>query len=368
VGSSIARDRPDAGADTVIGFVLVTGISILMISVVMLVGAPALEQVQSRQQVDSMVGSYQRLDRSVSTLLSGAPAGTTPSWQVSMADGSLTLDEGGTQIWGFAANRWQENQEYEFWFGEYDDGDSQVKILNAGPATNGDLRVEITRWENDDDKTTDTETIAGGLGNGGEHDVNALTWDMAGQSTQIKLKDLGNEDGNRTVAHAWFVDAGAVEWSLSRGGEMKRLFYQNTGILADLDEGQVMHNPPRLRAPDDDVAGEESVFVRIVNLDGALSVGGRSTTDVLLSSEGNHARLSSGNATQAQIYPPTETLTAWKRHLATADDGLGYSWEDGKSVFTSSEAAAYYDAPASSDEIAVTLVETTVEMARSGGT
>lgn len=367
MGSSKAFRRPDEGADTVIGFVLVTGISLVMISVVMLMGAPALEQVQSRQQVDSMVSSYQRLDRGVSTLLSGAPAGTTPSWQVSMAAGSLSLNEGGEHVWGVVANRHQEGGDYRFWFGEYADGDGEIVVENDGEDVS-QFELTATRWDTDseeEDETSATTTLNSGNTFRFGDDVTEDLWNLAGNATQFRLRDTSNEPGNRTVAHAWFIDAGAVDWTLSRSDQI-RLLYQNTAILADIDDGQVLHNMPRLRSPDTD-GSEDSVFVRVVNLNGTIAVGGRSTSDILLSSEGNHGRISTSNATEVQIYPPTSMHDAWERHLKDDDVGLGYSWmDDASRPFVGEESAAFFQT--SEDEMTATLVETTVQMRRSGGT
>jgi hypothetical protein len=367
VGSRQDAGHRDLAADTVIGFVLVTGISILMISVVMLMGAPALEQVQSRQQVDTMVGSYQRLDRGVSTLLSGAPAGTTPSWQVSMADGSLSLDDGGDQIWVFAVNRHQEGGDYEFWFGNYSDGDGKLDVkYSSGPSIpSGQFKMTGVRWDKEEDVDSNSETHTGSsFDPGDDYEItDAVDWELAGHVTQVKLEDQSNEDGNETVAEAWFIDAGAVEWELRRS-QIIRLYYQNTGILADIDDGQVLHNTPRLRAPDTD--GEtDSVFIRIVNLNGTVAVGGRSTSEILLSSEGNHPRVSTSNVTQVQLYPPTSMIEAWERHLTSDITGTAYDWDESDAVFGPNEGAAFFDA--SGDEMSATLVETKVVMDRTGG-
>lgn len=376
MGSSKAAGRRDLAADTVVGFVLVTGISLLMMSVVMLMGTPALEQVQSRQQVDSMIGSYQRLDRGVSTLLSGAPAGTAPAWQVSMAEGSLSLDEGGDHLWGFVVNRWQQGETYEFWIGDYADGDDQLVIENNGPhIASDDFQIKATRWEADDDVAVDT-TKRTEFPDDATYTLDDSSfdsgtfWDLEGHTTHLKLMDLGNDVGNETVAHVWLIDGGAVEWEQTRGGSMMRLLYQNTGIVADMDEGQVLHNTPRLQPPDEEVAGEEKVFVRVVNLQGAFSVGGRSTTEVLLSSEGNHPRISTANATQAQLYPPTGMIDAWKRHLTNENAGFNYDWDapGDRDVFVDAddEQAAHYTP--GDGELAATLVETNVNLTRAGGT
>lgn len=375
MGSSKAARR-DVAADTVVGFVLVTGISLLMMSVVMLVGAPALEQVQSRQQVDAMIGSYQRLDRGVSTLLSGAPAGTAPAWSVSMADGSLSIDEGGDHLWGFVVNRWQQGGEYKFWIGGYADGDDELTIKNDEESTTiaaDEFQITATRWEADDDVATQTtESYANQLGKGDTYTLNDASfasggmWELSGQTTHLKLMDLGNDAGNRTVAHVWLIDGGAVEWEQTSGGSMMRVLYQNTGILADQDNGQVLHNTPRIRPPNEEVAGKEKVFIRVVSLQGALSVGGRSTTEVVLSSQGNHPRVSTANATQAQLYPPVSTIEAWERHLTNEKAGFTYTWNsnEGGSLFVGDEAAAHYSAP----DLSATLVETNINLARSGGT
>jgi hypothetical protein len=356
----------DRGADTVVGFVLVTGISLLMISVVMLMGAPALEQVQSRQQTDSMIGSFQRLDRGVSTLLSGAPAGTTPAWQVSMADGSMSLDEGGKHLWGYNANIDRNGNTYEVWFGEYADGDDQVKIHNNGTAFGSDeFQLEAYRYEAGEEVAQHIFNRTS-LSAGSNFTINdPAFWDLEGHSTQFKIFDRGNSNPDRPVAHAWFIDGGAVEWELSRGGSMTRILDQNTAIVAAIDGGQVMHNTPRLRAPDDSGEGTEDVFVRVVKLEGALATGGRSSTEVLVSSQGNHERVASGNATKVQIYPPTSMSEAWERYLTNEKAGFTYTWEDGFSVFDGKEAAVWYT---SNDRLSTSLVETTVTLSRSGGT
>lgn len=372
MGSSKAAARRDLAADTVIGFVLVTGISLLMISVVMLVGAPALEQVQSRQQMDSMVASYQRLDRGVSTLLSGAPAGTTPSWQVSMADGSLSLDDGGEHVWGYVINKKIDGNEYRFWFGGYSDGDNELTLRYEGSNSiqDADFEIQAIRWEAGEDveewedpaeptvTTNDEYTF-------GVTSSSADLWNIAEHTTQIRLLDTSNDDGEQLVAEAWFIDGGAVEWKLTTGGSMKRLLYQNTGIIADIDDGHVLHNSPRLRTPDH--SGDQmEVFVRVVSIDGAVAVGGRSTSEMLLSSQGNHDRFSSAMVTHVQLYPPTSLIPAWERHLTNEAAGFDYQWRD-TSPLVGDEGVAHRGPPTGDEVFTTSLVETDLVMKRSGG-
>lgn len=362
MASSIASDRRDLAADTVVGFVLITGISLVMITVVMLMGAPALEQVQSRQQVDAMVGSYQRLDRAVSTLLSGAPAGTTPAWQVSMGEGSLSLDDGGQHLWGFVANHERDGNAYGFSFASLADGDAEIEVHNDGPTGIGsdEFQVKATRWEAGDDAAFQWSSKMAFPADS-SHTLDFWSWDLEGRATQMELFDLAYSS-EKPVAEAWFVDGGAITWTTDAGGSHTRVLYQNTAILTDIDNGQVMHNTPRLRGPESVGSGDDQkVFVRFVKFDGALAAGGRSTSEVLLSSQGSHTRVASTNVDSVQIYPPTGMMTTWERYL---DDTVGYDWEEDPGGLGGDEQAATI--AAGSNELSATLVETDITLRRTG--
>lgn len=366
MGSSKTTGRRDRAADTVIGFVLVTGISLLMITVVTILGTPALEQVRSRQQTDSMVGSFQRLDRSVTTLLSGAPSGSAPTWQVSMADGSLTVDDGPEQVWVYAAEIQRNNDHYQFWFGDYADGDRDIEIYyDAGgdgfSSPDQELAIEATRWEGDNQ-------AAGPDGSTGTpaQDTSmtiTLPWDVVGHSTKLELFDeeIGTD---KPIAVAWIVDAGAVEWTLSNGHQ-QTVRYQNTAVVSQLDGGEVLHNIPRLPSNVIEGSDDERAFVRVVKLEGDASFGGRSSHELVVSNGGSHSRFSRGSIERVQLYPPTSTQQTWKDRVTNEDIDFTYDWEadpGGASFGLADEAAAVRDAQnlANNGELSTTFVETVV--------
>lgn len=361
---SKATRSPDAAADTVIGFVLVTGISISLITVVMLMGAPALQEIQNRQQTDAMVSSYQRLDRGFTTLLSGAPAGTTPAWQVSMSQGSLSTQQGGEYVWGYAVNWTRFGNEYGLEFADFADGDAEITIYNDQQAFgSGDFVVQATRWEADTEAAD--QTISGTQLGTDSTTTKTLNWELAGHSTQLEFFDAEHST-DKPVAEAWFVDAGAVEWTVS-GQDLTSLYYQNTAIIVDVDDGQVMQNAPRIRTPSDTGSGGESVFVRIVKIQGAVSMGGRSSGEVLLSSEGSHARLSSGDVHRVQLYPPTRTMEAWERRLTDESRDYTYELESDPGGLGTEEKFVFRDNSTLSGDLSTTFVETDVTMSMAGG-
>ncbi len=360
----------DQAADSVIGFILITSIALAAITIVLMSGGPALDRVQSSQESDAMVRFMGDLDAAVSSLISGAPAGSAPVWQVSMARGSLSLDDDG-HLWLITADRRDPGgKEYALQFHSFSDGDQTFTLYNAGEDLTG-LEATATVWDGADDEATSV-TLDGASSTNVAEDTTAvieLGVPLSGETIELLFFE-GDPDSVPPIARVWFVDAGAVEWRSATSDS--RVLYESSAIVADEDGGTVFHNTPRIRGPSVKGDGSESIFVRIVKFDGSATVAGRTTTEVLLSSGGNHARFSHGDVERVTLYPPIDLQAAWIGEDCTnptgrlADDTLGYSY----TVMCNPggdehEPLAYRDINSltgASPQLSVTLVETLITL------
>lgn len=362
---------PDTAASEVVGYVLITGISILAITAVMLTSGPALEKVQSSQQHDAMLRYFHDLDQGFSMLLSGVPSGSTPVWSVSMSQGSISLDSGGDQIWVYATDKdiadnpgSPGSSERTLWYRGFSDGDPTFTADLDGSSLSNSLAVEAYRWQG----ATKTELSTSISGSAPEWDISATLGGkdvyLDDNTTEWRFYDTSNPSNpsGPPFARAWIIDGGAVEWQRS-GADFQRILYQNTAIVALIDDGQVMHNDPRLKEIDTS-GSTDHAFIRLANIDGTVSLGGQTSASVLLSSEGNHPRHASSKIEQVQLYPPTSTTTAWKRLLTDADTGYGYEWIADPDSGGGEPAAIHNDG---GNHISVTMVETNVHMTLQGG-
>lgn len=362
------QSSSDQAASEVVGYVLVTGISVLAITVVMLTGGPALEEIRSSQQHDSMLGYFHDLDAGFSMLLSGSPAGSTPVWRVSMSSGSISLDQGQGHVFVYAID--QEDTQ-EFWYHNFSDADDTFNIEQSQGSLSNTLNVQAWSWEG----ATKTKISATASSTPAGNWEITLGEAIEGRSIEIAVHD-GAPGSTKPIARAWMIDTGAVEWT--RGGaEQKRILYQNTGIFTiKSDDQHVLHNHPRIREPENAGTDGMHLFVRVAKIDGTVSLGGRSTASVLISSDGNHARHSSSDVSRVQLYPPSAAKVAWKRFLT--DDALGYTyaWDDNPGSGTSDvEPVAYIETGNPNwkrngnnlGSLSTTLVETEATLTLRGG-
>jgi hypothetical protein len=316
----------DTAASEVVGYVLVTGITVLAIGLVVLTSGPTLDRLRSEQQYDSALRYFHDLDQGMEQLLSGSPAGSTPTWRIALGGGSLALDNGTQHKWAYAVD---ENANRDTWLGAYEDDDNQVDVEIQGSWSDGSdtLDVEATRWDADEDEALETSvsgsnpyTITLEEDDGGS----STDAPVAGTTIQLVLSEADEAD---PFAEAWITDAGTIEWTHS-GSDQLRLLYQNTAIVGDRDDGQVLQNTPRLRPHDTLDDGTESLFVRLVSMEGALAVGGQTTATVLLQSEGTHSRHDASDVERVSVYPATSGETAWNRYLTADHRDFSFTWHD----------------------------------------
>ncbi|MDX1610719.1 MAG: hypothetical protein R3185_00005, partial [Candidatus Thermoplasmatota archaeon] len=111
-----------------VGFILITAIALISVTVVLLGGQPTLERLQAGQESEAMIGYMGDLEQEVTGLITGSPASTTPAWRVAMASGSLHLDQEG-HIWGFTVDLTTNSLEWD----SLHDGDNQVSFSPDTP-------------------------------------------------------------------------------------------------------------------------------------------------------------------------------------------------------------------------------------------
>lgn len=365
------RAGSDDAVSDVVGYVLVTGISVMAITIVLLTSGPALEEIQSSQQHDSMIRYFHDLDQGVSMLLSGAPAGSTPVWRVAMPSGSISIDQGTGHIWAVATDK---TSTRGLAYRAIDDGDNTFEIQFYAGSAPADFQATATKWDAGKRTILDQPTITD-LGTGNEEYQVELTNGGAvpieDGSIEVRFYD-GPPTDNAPFSRVWLVDSGAVEWSRA-GSDFQRILYQNTAILALRDEGQVLHNDPRIRAPEDTGSNGEHVFLRIARINGTVSLGGEVTASVLISSAGNHPRYSVADVERVQVYPPTSTTTAWQRFLTNANLGYTYAWDatptPGGPPAGDAQPVAFRDKSSHGlNTLSLTFVEADIKMVQKGGT
>ncbi len=345
----------DTAVSEVVGYVLVTGITVVAITLVMLTSGPALDRIQADQQHDAMLGYYHDLDQAFSEILSGSPAGSTPVWRVGMGSGSLALDNGPGHMWAYAVD---EHEDKRLFYGGFDDGDNTFTVVRAGGSGSvTGLSAEAWSWDG-----TQKEEITVGVDGSDPWTITLTGEDLESNTVEVRFSDDDADEFSRV----WFVDAGTVEWT-NRGSDRTQLLYQNTGIISARDGGQVLHNQPRIPAPQviEEDPKTENIFVRIAQIEGTASVGGQTQATVLVASDGNHVRHSTTQAERVQLYPPTSTTTAWERYLTNDVRGFDYTWDQapgGEDI-----PVAYKDTDGADDELHVTMLQTEVTMALRGG-
>lgn len=363
----------DAAASEVVGFVLVTGISVAAITIVLLSGGPALEQVRSSQQHDAMVGYFHDFDQAVSQILSGAPKGSTPVWRVSMSAGSISVQDD-NHTWAYAVDKGQDG----LWYGNFSDGDHSFNITKNGSGSLNIDTIKASAWDGAWETELDA-TNPGSVPADGSVEIKltetGVNYDISGHTVSVTFYS-GPPSDNPPFARVWFVDAGAVTWE-KFGAKTQRIHYENSALISDIDEGQVLHNTPRIQPPEDDGDQGEHIFIRMLRINGSASFGGRQTAEILVSSEGNHPRHSSPNVTRIQLYPPERTSTVWERYLTNCPNGFTFTWkDDATDAENGSEPVAFrseVNKPCPSltdperDDLAVTMVETGIKLQLRGG-
>ncbi len=338
---------PDAAVSEVVGYVLVTGITVVMIVLVVLMSSPTLDRIQSDQAHDSMVGYFHDLDQSFSKILSGSPMGSTPLWRVALPGGaSVSVDNGPGHMWAYAVDHHEDKKLY---YEGFDDAGDTFTVQAKDPGEiDGDITFQAWKWEG-------TERVDDDFGLC-DPDCE-LTWDLGGSTTEVRFSD--NQDTN--FARVWIVDAGSVDWTRP-GQDQFQILYQNTGIISLRDGGELMQNQPRIPAPQalNDDEDEEHVFVRITKVQGAVSIGGQTSATLLVSSDGTNVRHSTATAERVQIYPATSAITAWERHLTDETRGFDYDWDpDDQDI-----PVAVKD---KQEELHVTFLQTEVTLGLQGG-
>lgn len=348
----------------VVGYVLVTGITVVAITLVVMMSGPTLDRIQSDQAHDSMVGYFHDLDQSFSKILSGSPTGSTPLWRVALPGGaSVSVTNGPGHMWAYAVDHEEEPQ---LVYGGFDDGDDTFTVVVDKGLIAGDLEFDAWKWEGtdrvDDRKGLCTE-------DGGEWTC-GISWALEGSTTEIVFSDSLGED---SFSRIWIVDGGSVVWT-QPGSDPLRILYQNTGIISLRDGGEIMQNTPRIPAPqtleedDDGDPLKEHVFVRLTKVDGAVSIGGQTSATLLVSSDGTNVRHSTASAERVQLYPPTSADTAWQRYFNATDDptGFDYTWDEDPEGLG---IPVYYKDKSTEDggELHVTMLQTEITLGLRGG-
>lgn len=348
----------DVAASEVIGYVLVTGITVVAITLVLLTSGPALDEIRSNQQHDSMIRYFHDLDQNFDTILSGSPSGSTPVWRVAMGSGSLSVQNGTGHTWVYATDN---DPDLETWYADFDDEDNRFTIDIQG-SVSGDVLANASLWEAGKETELDATVVHD---NPYEIILNETSTGadvpLAGNTVQVELEESGNTDG--VFAQVWITDAGSIQWA-NPGADLDRIVYQNTGIIALVDGGQVLHNDPRIK-PTRQIEGDnEYDFVRLATVNGTATIGGRTTASVLLESQGNYERHSTTKAQRVQLYPPTSAAEAWERFLTNENRGYEYNWTSNQAGGT--VPVAYHDKPPRG-ELHVTMVQTHVTARLQGG-
>jgi hypothetical protein len=364
----VNASHQDGGASEVIGFVLVTAIVIVASTMVLMWGEPALDRVQSHEEVDSMIRYFSVLESEISGLASGAPEGSTPTWRLAMPRGEMHLDSN-PHVWAFVVDLPPPVGvgDHHFSVGAFADGDAAFTLRNLGD-TVVTPSARAFSFAGAIQTSLDDPAIAGPWTNGGDRDK-AITLELggadqalAGGSFEVRIyDDLLSDD--EPIARIFFIDSGALVWALPAGGDLDRVIFENTGVIAEQDDVPLLHNNPRIPGPRTRDDGDaESVFVRVIRLSGSLSLSGRSTGEVLLGGGGNHGRFAAGAIERVSIYPAATFAEAvWKDFLD--DDLLGNTYTVTSEAFGAETVwRAYRDADDANVALSATLVETPVSM------
>lgn len=347
--------KRDDAADTVIGFILITLVALVAITLVLIGGEPALERVQSGQEADSMLRYFGDLETEVSGLITSSPAGATPVWRVAMPRGDLELR--GAHVWAYAVDLEVAGNTYRFDYAGFGDGDDRMSIQN--PATGSTslaagARIDFYQHQGAVETALGTHSFAGGFPTGS---VEAVTLPIALEDNVLELRLFRDATDTTPVARVWFIDTGAMVWHLPVGGTNQRVAYENSGVISEQGNAAFVYNEPKLRQPKARSATIDDVFFRAINLDGTVSAAGRSATDVLLVSGGTHSRFSSSDVDRVQIYPALHWQTPWTQLLD--EDTLGYTYTIATHAFASDgQQVATYEAGAKT--LATSFVETDI--------
>ncbi len=322
-GSYRSRGGPDVGVSNVVGFVLITGISLLTISVVLLGGAPTLERVQSGQEVQSMTHAMNGLSEEVSTLVTGSPESTTPSWRTAFSRGTVSLNQTG-HVWGYAVDN---HEDHRIDWGSLHNGDGTIEAYLASPSSVASPSATVSTY----DGAKKTELGTAGFADGSSWaDGETRTIDLVKgiSDDDIDGIEVTVKDGSTVIAKAFFFDTGAVIYSNAAGSQVQEVAYENSGVMVRQDQGVVLRNTPALRPPQEtgtDKDPKRSVFFRVISLDGSASSGGQTSVTLLLDSGGNHARYSQADVERVQIYPAARYVDGWHRLLTDEVAGFPYT-------------------------------------------
>lgn len=351
----------DAGVSDVIGFILITAIALVSVTLVLLGGQPTLERLQSGQEVQAIAASMNSLDHEVESLITGAPASTTPTWRVSMGRGSVNLNDTG-HVWTVAVDL---GSGINLEFGSLDDGDNLVCVKDNGSTSISDPQVRAFLHTASSVSQITGASVASGCG-AGEWQLDVVS-NIAGNSTEVRFHD-GSPSSTPVLHRVYFIDSGAVIWS--EGGQ--EVAYENTAVILRQPNGLVMDQRPSLRPPQETGSSsspKSSIFVRVIKLNGTLGLSGQTSATVLLDSDGNHIRLANGDVERVQIYPPPRYREAWTRMLD--DDTLGYPYTVSQNSLANPATRAFCDKAAATscdpdgtalDELAISIVETNVRL------
>lgn len=254
------------GVSSVIGTVLVLGLTITAITVILMLSMEVLKDAERSTQYQNVLSQFESLDATVEDMVrEGNEAGRVTN--IVFNDGRLIANKG-NDIWILSYNLTGVNATML----DLEDGDNQTKV-----DTQGNVNIIIHWLGGENEGEVDFSNI-----NKAPGDTIYTTHNITGT---VKI-EINNYTTNKTIGRLWVFNMACFEYQL----DSKTCALENGGIISEMDGvGSVVNDPLFYEAEIEGVAGIEKILsMRFIQISPNSSYRGlRNINKVLVTLEKN---------------------------------------------------------------------------------
>jgi hypothetical protein len=334
------REPRDEGVSPVVGMILVLGISVVGIAAILYWGLPAIDEMKANVEHKSLESQFVELDGSIKELVAGTTEKTAKRWLPTLNRGQLAIANE-TEGWVYATEMYSSDQDYDFeWFG-FADGNHRITLRNAGTSAVG-VTVQAYRINTTTSGMAlkvNTVDASGDMvntsiaGNGGA--LTLYVYDGAAparmDNATIRFRVF---TGAHKLAEAFYVPTGRVDYRLDAGLGTKTVSENNGAVITGNGNTYAITNSPPI-PPVATASGVPRFFGRAVLLNGTGSFAGEDRFDVLVSlySTSTLASYDCAETSRSDCVETTKLFlygrynTTWQSYLTNAGRGYGFALE-----------------------------------------
>lgn len=346
-GMRARRCHADLAVSPVVGMVLVLAISIVGITVVLVWGLPAINEMKAGVEHQAVATQLQEFNSDVLELAKATASKTAKVWRVSQSQGQFNI-EPATERWTIgvdAKSKLGTPPLYNFTIVDVEDTDNKISIRYWSPPgapnvfpfnlkadfldASTTIPLTVVSKGTADGACATTATgggqtvyVAGSQSfDGGErrwfclYDSAGKPISVSGRLLQVEIINHQVTPANReTAAVFWITDTGRAHWQLSTANGLREAYVSNGVVFQGTNGGLVLDGNPPIAAPVKQ-AGAWRFFSRLVTVNGTVALGGQGTVDILLNLYGSRTLADEFSATGVKIRISGDLATAWRGYL-----------------------------------------------------